>query len=168
MVWAYLRIRVRQLEAGVGHVRDFSLQALSLAESDISDYHLNKLIGLNRAMGSGYLVNRLLRQMFSGELNTPITREMVAEQREKWVGVSRDLRLKYTQTMVTGLLADSYNSRLRGTLFRRAFFYVSATPADMSESLDAFETRVLLLGTDEAVVSRNAKLDQRHEDFARA
>ena len=166
--WAYLRIRVRQLEAGVVQTRNFSELARELAASDIGPENRAFLTKVTRIVGSGHVSNTLLLRLVRGEMNSPVTRSEIEENRRLWADSKRSVRIKFTQAVFTALLADSYAAGLRGTLFRRLFFYVSSSPAAIAEALDTFETKVLLVGAERAVESAETQGSRSEEDLVLA
>ncbi len=165
--WAYLRVRVRQMEKGVKALAEFGALAQELSTAKIGAARKAQLISFNAVIGSGRVANPLLRKLVRGELNTPVTRDRVLAERGSWSGVNRDLRIKFVQAMFTGLLADSYGAGLMGTLFRRAFFYLASSPAEVANSVEAYETKVLITGAQ--VITKCVQSERDHDkSFAHA
>ncbi len=150
--WAYLRVRARQLQWGASFLDEFGDLASELAERDMPTRDLQTLVALTYFAGTGHIVRHIARRMAKGDLAKPPSREVVAAWRKSWSDFSSSTRTLYVRTFYSALRADSYFAGpVIGTLFRRAVFYLDADPADIAQAVDAWETRVLMLGTERAV-----------------
>lgn len=160
-LWAYLRVRSRQLHWGAAFLDDFGSLATKLVELEMPERDLRALVDLTHFAGTGHVVRHILRLMASGKLAAPPSREEVAAWRNDWSAYHSNTRILYVQTFYSALRADSYFAGvLSGTLFRRAVFQLSADPAEIAKAADAWETKVLMLGAEQAV-EREA---QRHPE----
>jgi hypothetical protein len=95
----------------------------------------------------------------TGGLASPVRRAEVEGRRKVWTNFSREARIEFTQTVFAGINADSYYAGFIGTALRRTLFYVKNTPAEIAESIDAPETRILITG---AIDITHSMADARH------
>lgn len=152
MLWLYLRVRARQLHWGLAFLDDFNDLATELVERDMPDRDLRTLVALTHSAGTGHIVRHILRLMAAGKLAKPPSREEVEAWRKDWSVFHSNTRILYVQAFYSALRADSYFAGVGvGTLFRRAMFQLSADPAEIAKAADAWETKVLMMGAEQAV-----------------
>jgi hypothetical protein len=149
----YLRIRIRQMTLAAQTEHEFREAALALLQRNIPDEAREHIGELAKAVGTGKLARKLMRSVITGGLASPIRRAEVEGRRKVWADFSRDARIAFTQTVFAGINADSYYAGFVGTALRRTLFYVKNTPAEIAESIDATETRILVVGTFDIVRS---------------
>jgi hypothetical protein len=90
--------------------------------------------------------------MVAGKLASRPSRERVAAWRKDWSAFHSTTRVLYVQALYSALRADSYFAGVvLGPMFRRAVFYLSADPAEIAKAADAWETKILMLGAEQAV-----------------
>ena len=151
VLWAALRARARHMRKGVEFLAEYRLLVKELLEHEMPEPLFRKIVVFSHSMGSGHVTQRLFSQMFEGRLAEPINRDFVHASRKEWEGFHSQTRVLYVRTFFSGLRADSYFAgTIRGTLFRRAVFYLNADPAEIAHAVDALETRILLLGAERA------------------
>jgi hypothetical protein len=158
---AYLIVRTRQMTEAASRMAEFRDIAVQLLSGDLPEEARDHVKTMAEIVGSGVLSRKLLRVMLLGNLDTPVRRQGVEARRSIWSGYSRDVRVRFVQATFAGLLADSYYAGLRGTLLRRSLFFLKNSPAEIAEGVDAYETRVLIVGASEighAVADRQKKL----------
>ena len=145
----YLRVRIRQMGFASKTMREFRELAVGLLQRELPDEARTHIQALASTVGSGQLTRKLMRTMVSEGLDTPIQRATVRERREMWADYSREARIMFTQAVFAGILADSYFAGFIGTALRRSLFYVKNNAAEVAESIDAFETRLLIVESQE-------------------
>lgn len=161
VLWAYLRVRVRQLECGVRFLDEFSALADEVAGLEIPERDLHNLVAMTEFVATGHIARYIFRQMLSGKLASKPSRDAVAANRKRWSGVHSTTRILYVRTFFAAIRADSYFAgTFRGTMFRRAFFYISSDPEEIAHAIHAMETKILMLGVERAVELET----KRHSD----
>jgi len=168
ILWAYLRVRVRHLQQGAAYLDDFSQLASQVAELEMPERDMRTLLALTHYVGTGHISSRIFRQMLNGDLTAPPTRDEVASWRSAWTGYHSHTRILYVRTFYSALRADSYFAgTVRGTMFRRLVFQLSADPAEIAKAVDAWETKILMLGAERAV-EREAqrKIEPKQKELA--
>ena len=171
-LWAYLRVRTRHLECGVDYLSEFGELAQELAGREMPERELKNLVLLTHYTGTGHIAGSLFHQLVTGNLAATPSRDAISARRKEWSGYNSATRVLYVRTFFSAIRADSYFSgAIRGTLFRRAVFYLNADPAEIAKAVEAMETKILLLGTERAVereVRRNPEPECRDKELARA
>lgn len=152
-LWAALRSRERHARQGVEFLRQYRQLLRELLEHDMPDPLFKNIAVFSATVGSGYITRRLFTQLVEGKLAEPIKRELIHANRMEWEGFHSQTRVLYVRTFFAGLRADTYFAgTVRGTIFRRAIFYLNADPAEIAHAVDSMETRILLLGAERAAV----------------
>lgn len=154
-LWTYLRFKARDLQLGAELLGQFGALAREIAEREMPERKLQNLVSLSHYAGTGHIARRIFHELANGNLASPPSRETVAARRKEWEAYNSATRILFVRAYFSALLADSYFSGpIQGRLFRRVFFYVTSDPAEIAKSVDAFETRVLLLGAERAVARK--------------
>lgn len=150
-LWTLLRARARHMHQGVEFLREYRSLVTQLLEHEMPDHLFRNIIVFSHIVGSGFITRRLFSQLAEGKLAEPVRRDLVQSRRADWEGFHSQTRILYVRTFFSGLRADSYFAGVvRGTLFRRAVFYLNADPAEVAYAVDAMETKILVLGAERA------------------
>jgi Na+/H+ antiporter NhaB len=123
-----------------------------VCQREILESEMKLVIGLTEVTGTGLLTRHLFRRIVMGRLAEAASRDLAAKL-GVWDGhLSEQTKALFVETVYSALRADSYFAGVVvGTLFRRAAFYLNATPREISLATDAMETKLLFLGAQEAV-----------------
>lgn len=149
VLWMGLRARSRHLDQGIEFLREHRALATELLDHEMPERLFRNLVVFSATVGSGSVARRLFAQVFEGRIAEPMRRELIHANRKEWEGFHSQTRVLYVRTFFAGLRADSYFAgTVRGTLFRRAVFYLNADPGEVAHAVDAMETRILLLGAE--------------------
>lgn len=143
----YLRIRIRQMNAGAAAIYEFGQISASLMDRGLPNEAREHLVKLSKIVGSGRLARKLLRELAGGDIDRPTLRAQVETRREIWADHPRESRIEFTRAIFTAVLADSYYADFSGTALRRALFFVKSTPAEIAQAVDAMETKILIVRT---------------------